>query len=287
MMLVALNMQNEKRHMVVVDAGINHQGDLDLAKKLILMAHSCGCDAIKFQKRTPEICIPENIKTKIRITPWGEMTYLEYKKRMEFGKNEYDQIDAFCKEIGIDWFASAWDIPSLNFLKKYDCPYNKVASAMITNIPLLHEIANDGKKTFISTAMCTMNDIKRAVGIFKENLCPFVLMHCVAVYPLSNEQLNLNMITTLRNEFDCDVGYSDHSTGVLPPVIAATLGATVIEKHITLDRAMIGTDHAASMEKRGLELMIQYLRELPIYYGDGNKKMVGEEVKKLKSLKYW
>lgn len=272
---------------VIAEIGINHQGNIDIAKKLIDMAYQCGCDAIKFQKRTPSICISESQKDTIRNTEWGEMTYLDYKIRMEFDRNDYDKIDRHCRTLGIDWFASAWDIPSLEFLRVYDCEYNKVASPMITNIELVQEIAKEGKKTFISTGMCEMFDIQRVVGIFKENLCPFVLLHCVGIYPTQNDKLNLKMISILQKKFGCEVGYSDHSTGILPPIIAATLGATVIEKHITLDRTSHGSDHAASLEKEGLEKMIRDLRNLPLFYGDGNKRILPEEAEKLKSLKYW
>jgi len=280
-------MVNNTEIMIHVEIGLNHNGSLTTAKKLIEMAKSCGVKIVKFQKRDIDVCIPDHLKNKIRNTPWGEMAYHEYKKRMEFDENEYDVIDAYCKELGIEWFASAWDISSLEFLKKYDCPYNKVASAMITNLPLLHEIAKEGKKTFISTAMCDMNDIRRAVEIFKENLCPFVLMHCVGIYPTPNNRLNLNMIPRLAKEFGCEVGFSDHSAGILPPIVAATLGATVIEKHITLDRAMQGSDHASSLERHGLELMVRNLRDLPSFYGDGKKELLGRESKKLSDLKYW
>jgi len=280
-------MKKKQNIFMIAEIGLNGNGSVPLAKQLIDMAYECGCDAVKFQKRNLKICIPNHLKNKIRNTPWGEMTYYEYKKRMEFDENEYDAIDAYCKELGIEWFASAWDISSLKFLKKYGCPYNKVASAMITNPSLINEIAKEGKKTFISTAMCDMGDIRRAVGIFKENLCPFVLMHCVGIYPTPNNKLNLNMISRLAKEFGCEVGYSDHSSGILAPIIAATQGATVIEKHITLDRTMQGSDHASSLERHGLELMVRDLRDLPSFYGDGKKELSGKESKKLSDLKYW
>ncbi|MGQ4895205.1 MAG: N-acetylneuraminate synthase family protein [Candidatus Njordarchaeia archaeon] len=272
---------------IIAEIGINHNGSVDIAKQLISMAKECGCDAVKFQKRDVSVCIPAWKRNEIKETPWGRITYFEYKKKLEFGQEEFDIIDDYCKSLGIDWFASAWDINSLNFLKKYDLKYNKVASAMLTNIPLVTEIAKEGKFTFISTGMSSLDDIEKAVSIFRRFDCPFALMHCVGSYPAKDNDLNLKMISVLKQRFRCPVGYSDHSRGVLAPALAVVLGACAIEKHITLDRTMFGTDQANSLEKRGLEIMVRDVRLVHSMLGDGIKRMLKEEELKLKDLRYW
>ena len=275
------------RVFIIAEIGINHNGSLEIAKQLIQMAKDCGCDAVKFQKRDISICIPSWKRNDIKETPWGKLTYLDYKKKLEFGLKEYDAIDNYCKSLGIDWFASAWDISSLKFLKKYNLKYNKVASAMLTNIPFITEVAKEGRFTFISTGMSTMKDIEKAVDIFREYNCPFALMHCVGSYPAENSDLNLRMIVTLKKHFNCLVGYSDHSRGVLAPALAVALGACAIEKHITLDRTMFGTDQANSLEKHGLEIMVRDIHSVRDMLGDGIKRILKEEKLKLKDLKYW
>ena len=275
------------RVFVIAEIGINHNGSLEIAKQLIRMAKECGCDAVKFQKRDVSVCIPFWKRNDTRETPWGKLTYFEYKKKLEFGREEYDAIDNYCKSLHIDWFASPWDINSLKFLRKYDLKYNKIASAMLTNIPLLNAVAKEGKFTFVSTGMSTMKNIERAVNIFRKYECPFALMHCVGTYPAKNDDLNLRMIPMLKKRFKCPVGYSDHSRGVLAASLAVALGACAIEKHITLDRTMFGTDQANSLEKRGLEILVRDIHSVSLMLGDGKKRLLDEEKLKLKDLKYW
>jgi len=262
---------------IIAECGINHNGDLDIAKQLIDMAIECGCDAVKFQKRNPDVCVPDKQKDVMMDTPWGNMTYLEYKKKLEFGEKEYDEIDRYCKEKQIEWFASAWDLDSLKFLRRYNLKYLKVPSVRITSIDFLKEVAFEAKKTFISTGMCTIKDIDRAVDVFGDFCCPFVLNHCVSTYPTDVEDLNLNMIKTLQDRYGCEVGYSGHERDILPSVLAAMLGAKYIERHITLDRAMWGTDQSASLEKRGLELLCRDTKLIDICLGDGVKRFSVKE----------
>ena len=211
---------NLKKPFLIGEIGINHNGSIKLAKRLIQLAVDAGFDAVKFQKREPDISTPEDQKFKLRQTPWGEMTYLDYKKKIEFGKKEFDEINKFCKKKKIIWFASAWDIPSQNFLKKYKLKYNKVASAMLSNENLIKKIAEEKKLTLISTGMSTIKNISKAVKIFRKKKCKFILMHCVSTYPCPIENLNLNLIQTLKKKFKCEVGYSGHESSVSPSIIA-------------------------------------------------------------------
>ncbi len=273
--------------LLIAEIGINHNGLLPKALKLIDMAKKCGCDLVKFQKRTPEIATPNHMKNLMRETPWGNITYLDYKKRIEFSSNEYDQIDKYCKKIKIGWFASAWDVESLKFLKKYKLKYNKVASAMISNICLLKEIAKEKKFTFISTGGASYEDINNAVKIFKKYSCKFMIMHCVASYPADEKELNLNLINSLKTKYKCGIGYSGHEKSVTPSVIAAVIGAEAIERHITLDRTEWGTDQAASLEINGLSKLSTLLKKVNCIKGDGKKKNLKKEQKKLSNLIYW
>ena len=272
---------------IIAEIGINHNGSIDLAKKLIDMAVDCGCDAVKFQKRNPDICVPEWKKNDMRDTPWGHITYLEYKKKIEFGEKEFDEIDRYCKKKKIDWFASAWDFDSLKFLDRYDMKFHKIPSALITNIPFLEEVAKKRKKTLISTGMSTLDDIDRAVAIFKKNKCPCVLNHCVSTYPAPPEDLNLLIIKTLKERYKCEIGYSGHEVDLLPSILAVVLGAEYIERHITLDRAMFGTDQAASLEKRGLELLVRDIRRIDTLLGSGEKKINKSEQEVAAKQRYW
>lgn len=272
---------------LIGEIGINHNGSLKIAKELILFAKKIGFDAVKFQKRTPEITTPKDKMNKPRETPWGIMTYLEYKKKIEFGKKEFDEIDKFCKKLNIIWFASPWDIPSNNFLNKYKLRYNKIASAMLTNLTLLNAVAKQKRFTFISTGMSKLSDVQTAIQIFKKHKCKFNLMHCVSAYPCSDENLNLKMIQVYKKKFKVDVGYSGHEKTVSPSLMAACLGATSIERHITLDRTMWGTDHAASLEKNGMKNLVNSIRRFEKIIGDGKKKFLQSEKDKLKECKYW
>jgi N-acetylneuraminate synthase len=276
-----------KQPFLIAEIGINHNGSVKLAKELIDLAKKYNFNAVKFQKRDLDICIPENQKHKARSTPWGEMTYLEYKKIVEFGEKEFKAIDSYCKKVKIDWFCSAWDTKSFKFLKKFNAKYNKVASAMLTNKPLLKLIAQERKLTFISTGMSYMKDINYAVKIFKKNKCNFVLMHCVSNYPCQEKDLNLNLITTLRNKFKCKIGYSGHESTVSPSIAAWFLGADYIERHITLDRTMYGTDQAASLSEQGIAQLADLLSKFPAMYGNGKKTISKEEKKLIPKFKYW
>ena len=276
-----------KKPFLIAEIGINHNGSINLAKKLIDLAKKCNFNAVKFQKRDPDICIPEYQKEQIRNTPWGDMTYLEYKKKIEFGEKEFKIIDKYCREIKIDWFCSPWDINSLEFLKKFKTKYNKIASAMLKNLDLVKLVAKEKKLTFMSTGMSEMKDIKKAVNIFKKNKCDFVLMHCVSTYPCDEKDLNLNCIITLKKKFKCKMGYSGHESSVSPSVGAWFLGADYIERHITLDRTMWGTDQAASLSEEGMRQLSSTLQKLPIMQGDGVKKITKEEKKIFPKFKYW
>ncbi len=271
---------------VIAEIGINHNGVVNIAKKLIDMAKDCGCDAVKLQKRTIDIVYSKEILASARESPWGT-TQRAQKEALEFGKEEYDIIDAYCKKIKIIWFASSWDIESQMFLRQYNLKYNKVASPMLTNIPLLNVIAEECKHTFISTGMSTYDDIDKAVDIFRKHKCPFTLLHCQATYPAREEDLSLSCIKTLKERYSCDVGYSGHETGPMPSIIATALGAVAIERHITLDRAMYGTDQAASLEARGLQILVTNAKNIPKYLGDGIKKITPEEQSNADKLRYF
>ena len=276
-----------KRPFLIAEIGINHNGSIKLAKKLIDLAKKYNFNAVKFQKRDLNICIPEDQKGKIRNTPWGQMTYLEYKNKIEFEDREFKEIDRYCKKIKIDWFCSAWDVNSLKFLKKFNTKYNKVASAMITNQDLLELIAKERKLTFISTGMSKIRDINNAIKIFKKNKCDFILMHCISNYPCSEEDLNLNLITTLKKKFKCKIGYSGHESSVSPSFAAWFLGADYIERHITLDRSMYGTDQAASLSEQGISLLTNVLSKFPKMFGNGKKTISKEEKKLIPKFRYW
>ena len=261
----------------IAEIGINHNGSLGLAKDLIREAHSAGCDAVKFQKRNPDVCVSDAQKGVMRETPWGTMTYLDYKHRIEFGRQEYDEIDSLCRQLGIAWSASAWDTGSQVFLRSYERPFNKVASAMLTDLDFLRMVAAEGLFTYVSTGMSTIDDIRRAVEIFSAQGTPFELMHSVSTYPAESAHLNLATIITLRQLFRVPVGYSGHEASVSPSIVAAALGATSIERHITLDRSMWGTDQAASLEPAGLRQLVGAIRKLPVEVGDGQKRFLDEE----------
>lgn len=272
---------------IIAEAGINHNGEISLAKRLMDIAKSAGCDAVKFQKRTPEVCVPEEMRSVMRETPWGDMTYFDYKKKIEFGLAEYDEINRYANEIGIVWSASAWDLPSLDFLEKYEIPFHKVASALATNIPFLKAVAKIGKLTYASTGMCTWEDIDTMVRIFAEAECPMVLMHTISTYPAEESQLNLRMIQTLSERYGIPVGYSGHESSISPSITAAALGAVAVERHITIDRSMWGTDHSASLEPAGLNNLVGALRKVAGSLGDGVRKVVPGEASIAKKMRYW
>lgn len=261
---------------IIAELGINHNGDPDIAKKLIDGAVRCGCDAVKFQKRTIDKVYTREMLDSPRESPWGT-TQREQKEGLEFGLEEYQEIDRYCREQNIPWFASAWDLESQAFLRSFDCRFNKIASVQLTNIPLLEMVAEENKDTFISTGMSTLAEIDRAVDIFRNAGCEFVLMHCNSTYPLPPEDANLKMIDTLRQRYQCKVGYSGHETGLVISVAAVALGVTSVERHITLDRAMYGSDQAASVELVGLTRLVDMIRTVEASLGDGVKHITESE----------
>ncbi|MCX5698513.1 MAG: N-acetylneuraminate synthase family protein [Candidatus Omnitrophica bacterium] len=269
---------------IIAEIGINHNGDVQIAKKLIDGAIFAGADAVKFQKRTVEKVYSKEDLDKPRESPWGT-TNRDQKMGLEFGDKEYDEINRHCQEKGIFWFASAWDIDSQRFLQKYKCKYNKIASAMLTNKELLEEVAKEKKYTFIGTGMSTIEEIEKAVGVFKKQGCPYELMHCNSVYPMPEDQANLKVIPVLREKFNCKVGYSGHEVGLIVTCGAVVLGATSIERHITLDRAMYGSDQAASIEIMGFYRVVSYVRTLEKALGNGIKVVTKEEESIKKKLR--
>jgi N-acetylneuraminate synthase len=284
--LAAIPWPLANRPFVIAEIGINHNGDLDVAKQLILAASEAGCDAVKFQKRTIDIVYTPEVLAQARQSPWGD-TQRAQKEGLEFGEVEYDAIDAYCRELGLAWFASAWDVPSQTFLAKYDLPYNKIASALLTHRPLVEAIAAEGKLVFASTGMCTLEQIDTAVEILRAAACPFVLMHTVSTYPTPPADLNLMTIDTLRRRYGAPVGYSGHEGSVEPSLVAAMLGAVAIERHITLDRAMYGSDQSASLEPAELNVLVSRLRDLREWLGDGEKRITPGEASVAEKLRYW
>lgn len=261
---------------VVAEIGINHNGSLDIAKQLIDVAADAGCDAVKFQKRTPELCVPPEQRDKMRETPWGYITYMEYRHKVEFGYEEYNAIAARCRERGIDWLTSCWDKPSVDFMEQFDPIAYKVASASMTDADLLRHMRAMGRPLILSTGMSTMDQIEAAVDVVgTEDL---LITHCTSTYPCPVEELNLNMITTLRETFGCPIGYSGHEVGLPTTVAAVALGACLVERHITLDRAMWGSDQAASVEPHGVERLVKYIRAVEAAMGDGVKKVYDSEL---------
>ena len=264
---------------IIAEIGINHNGDLSIAKKLIDIAKVAGCDVVKFQKRNPDICVPEHQKTVMRDTPWGRMTYLDYKYKVEFGQREYDEIDVYCKEQGIKWSASPWDLDSLDFINQYDIPFIKIPSALLTDLELIKESTKTGKKIIISTGMSTMEEIDAAVNAIKEinDNAEYAVLHCNSTYPAPNDELNLKCIETLKNKYQCEVGYSGHEFGLTTTIASVCLGATIIERHITLDRTMWGTDQMCSVEPQGLIKLVRGIKELNNALGDGIKVVTETE----------
>lgn len=269
---------------IIAEVGINHNGDLDIAKRLIDVAKDAGADAVKFQKRTIDMVYSKEMLDIPRESPWGTTTR-QQKLGLEFDKKGYKEIDRYCKEKGISWFASAWDIESQKFLRQFDCKYNKIASAMIVYENLLKEVASEKKHTFISTGMTEFKHIDRAVEIFREKGCPFELMHCMSTYPMEDEDANLNCIKVLRDRYKCNVGYSGHEVGLAVSYAAAALGITSLERHITLDRAMYGSDQAASIEPAGFHQMVGAVRKIEKAMGDGNRVMNHKEIPIAKKLR--
>lgn len=269
---------------IIAEIGINHNGDLKTVKKLIDVAVVAGCDAVKFQKRTIDKVYAKEYLDSFRNSPWGD-TQRAQKEGLELKREDYDEIDAYCKEKKIEWYASAWDIDSQIFLKQYDCKYNKVASAMLTNDELLVEIAKEGKYTFIATGMSNYNEIDNAVEIFKRYNCPFELMHCNSTYPMPLSDANLKLIKVLSDRYGCNVGYSGHENGLLVSVCAVALGATSIERHITLDKEMYGSDQKASIEPHEFCRLVKDIRDVEKILGSGEKILTESEKEVKKKLR--
>ena len=268
---------------IIAEIGINHNGDLDLAKKLIDAAILADCDAVKFQKRTPEQCVPLNMRDVMRETPWGTMTYLDYRHRIELSEDAYQEIDRYCKEKRISWFASCWDVESVDFIEQFSPPCHKVASSCLTDDGLLQHINATGRPIILSTGMSTMNEIRHAVSLLDRNR--LLIAHNTSVYPCKREELNLRMIETLRHEFDCPIGYSGHETGLQTSCAAVVLGACFVERHITLDRAMWGSDQAASVEPWGFMRLVRDIRVIEQALGDGEKRVYDDELPVRDSLR--
>lgn len=268
---------------IAAEIGINHNGDVNLAKKLIDAASLAGCDAVKFQKRTPELCVPPAMRDVIRETPWGMMTYMEYRRRMEFGVDAFTAIDRYCAEKGIAWFASAWDVPSIEFLEQFNSPCLKVPSACLTEDELLIRARATGRPVVLSTGMSTIEQVRHAVKLLDPS--KLVLLHCTSTYPCPPAELNLSAMYTLAREFNVPIGYSGHESGLQTTVAAATLGACFIERHLTLDRAMWGSDHAASVEPGGFSRMVRDIRVVETAMGDGVKRVYESEIPVMKRLR--
>lgn len=268
---------------IIAEIGINHNGDLDITRQMIDAAVHAGADAVKFQKRTPEISTPLEQQKQMRETPWGYITYLDYRYKVEFGEKEYREIDHYCKQKGIDWFASVWDEQAVDFMEAFSPPAYKIPSASITDYDLLRYTRKTSRPLIISTGMSTMEQIRAAVQVVgTENL---IITHCTSTYPCEPEELNLRMIQTLRSEFPCPIGYSGHEVGLVPPQVAVALGACMIERHLTLDRAMWGSDQAASVEPAGFERLVKYVRTAEASLGDGVKRVYQSELSSLKKLR--
>lgn len=269
---------------IIAEVGINHNGSVEIAKKLISEAAAAGCDAVKFQKRTPELCVPKDQWYLERDTPWGRMTYIDYRHKIEFGKAEYEEIDFHCKLRGIDWFASCWDEEAVEFMEKFNTPVYKMASASLTDYPLIAKVKSTGKPYILSTGMSTMDEIKTTVEKFGTD--KLMIAHSTSAYPCPPKELNLRMINTLQEMYpEVPVGYSGHETGLSPTVTAVALGAYFVERHFTLDRAMWGSDHAASVEPQGMQRLVRDIRDFEIAVGDGVKKVYESEMGALKRLR--
>ena len=269
---------------IIAEIGINHNGDLNICKKLIDLAKDTGCDAVKFQKRDIDSVYTQSFLNSPRESPWGSTQRCQ-KEGLELSKEDYQEIDKYSLEKDIHWFASAWDEKSQEFISEFDFKFNKVASPMIVNTNLLKLIAKEKKYTFISTGMSTYEDIDKAIEIFEKESCPYELMHCVSTYPMKDEDANLNLIKTLREKFKCNIGYSGHETGIAVSYAAASLGISSLERHITLDRAMYGSDQSASLEPNGLKLLVGGIRKIELAMGDGKKKIIDDEIPIAKKLR--
>jgi len=269
----------------IAEIGINHNGDMQIVKKLLDATYITGWNCAKFQKRTPSICVPEHQKNIMRSTPWGDMTYLDYRYRVEFEKEQYDYIDKYCREKPLHWTASVWDKKSLEFILNYDVPFVKIPSAKITDDEILYECARSGKPIFFSTGMSTFEEIDKAVNIVDKCTKEYVLFHTNSSYPAKHEELNLKFIETLKNRYGCIIGYSGHEYDLEPSVVAAVLGAKIIERHITIDHNLWGSDQAASLEVDGMFKLYNRIADILPTLGNGQKVVTGSELETRKKLK--
>jgi N-acetylneuraminate synthase len=268
---------------IVAEIGINHNGDMEIARELIDAARHAGVDAVKFQKRTPELCVPPEQQNQMRDTPWGYISYLDYRRRVEFNAEQYAEINRCCQEKGILWFASVWDEPSVDFLEDFDPVCYKVPSASLTDHDLLCKLRSTGRPVILSTGMSTIDQIHQAVPLLEMD--KLVITHTTSTYPCDPGELNLRMIETLRQAYPCPIGYSGHEVGLIPSVVAVALGACLVERHITLDRAMWGSDQAASVEPGGFERLVKYVRVTEQSLGDGVKQVYESEMSSLRRLR--
>ena len=274
-----------KKVYTIAEIGINHNGEIDLAKKLIDASYVTGWSCVKFQKRTPDICVPENQKNIMRDTPWGEMRYIDYKHRIEFEQKEYELIDKYCRSKPIDWTVSVWDLPSLDFIINYDVPFIKIPSAHLNNLDLIEKTAETKIPLVVSTGMSSLEEVDQAYEVIKKHHSNFVIMHCNSTYPAPVKELNLNVIRTFIERYDCTIGYSGHEYEVEPSIIAVTLGAKVIERHVTLDHTMWGTDQGSSLEIDGMDKLIRRTNIVSDVLGDGIKKLSPSEIEIKKRLR--
>ncbi len=268
---------------IIAEIGINHNGDLDTAKDMILSAKETGADAVKLQKRTPELCVPKEQRDIMRETPWGYITYMAYREHVEFGREAYQEIDRYCKELGIDWFVSVWDEEAVNFMEQFDPICYKIPSASLTDHSLLRKIRATGRPMILSTGMSTGEQIKDAVAAIGTQ--DLIITHATSAYPCDPEELNLRMIPTLKEQYPCPIGYSGHEVGLVTSVVAVSLGACLVERHFTLDRSMWGGDQAASVEPGGFRLLVKYIRVTAMALGDGVKRVYESEQSSLKKLR--
>ena len=268
---------------VIAEIGINHNGDLDTAKDMILTAKETGADAVKLQKRTPELCVPKEQRDLMRETPWGYITYMEYRERVEFDKEQYQEIDKHCKQLGIDWFVSVWDEPSVEFMEQFELVCYKMPSAALTDHPLLRKVKATGRPMILSTGMSTIDQIKDAVAVVgTDNL---LITHSTSTYPCDPDELNLKMIAVLKEQYPCPIGYSGHEVGLITSVVAVAMGASLVERHFTLDRSMWGSDQPASVEPGGFRLLVKYIRVTEMALGDGVKRVYDSEKSSMKKLR--
>jgi len=280
-----MNFQNLKSPYLIAEIGINHNGDMNIAKRLIDASFAIGWDCVKFQKRNPDVCVPEHQKKIMRDTPWGKMTYLEYKYRVEFGRPDYDYINEYCNQKPIKWSASVWDIDSLEFLNDFDVPFIKIPSAMITDYELLKKSAETGKQLIISTGMSTLEEVDNAVNIIMKSGIPPVILHANSSYPAPIEDLNLKVIPFFIERYDCTIGYSGHEHSLEPTVAAVTLGAKVIERHVTVDHNLWGTDQKSSLTILAMDTLYRRIKDVELYLGNSEKIVTDGELEIRKKLR--